>query len=93
LREVHIKVLEESENNMKECFGTIYPDVSQVQFGKEMVGKVFRFKIDTVGPFQRDRKLETDTKAWEECQQCELYRSCYDFSTGKLLMQQFMIQV
>lgn len=78
---------------MKECFGTIYPDITQIQFGKEMVGRVFRLRIDTVGPFQRDRSLETDVQAWEQCQQCELYRSCYDFSTGKLLMQQFMMQI
>jgi hypothetical protein len=78
---------------MKECFGTIYPDVSQIRFGKEMVGKVFRLKIDTVGPLHRDRKLEINIQAWEDCQQCELYRNCYDFSTGKLLMQQFMVQI
>jgi hypothetical protein len=78
---------------MKECFGTIYPDLTQFRFGKQMVGKVFQLKIDTFGPFQRDRNFETDIPAWDECQRCELYRSCYDFSTGKFLMQQFLIQV
>jgi hypothetical protein len=78
---------------MKECFGTIYPDVTQFQFGKQMDGKVFRLKIDTAGPFQRDRRLEADVEAWEQCQQCEFYRSCFDFSTGQFLIRQFAVQV
>lgn len=84
---------QEKENDMKDCFGTIYPDLSQIQFGREIAGKVFRLKIDTVGPFHRERQLEIDVRAWEDCQKCEMYRSCYDFSTGKLLMQQFMVQI
>jgi hypothetical protein len=81
------------ENDMKDFFGTIHPDVSQIQFGKEMTGKVFRLKIDTVGPFHRGRRLEIDLQAWEDCQQCKLYHSYYEFSIGKLLMQQFMVQI
>ena len=35
---------------MKSCFGTIYPDLEQFQFGKPMVGKVFQITVNTVGP-------------------------------------------
>lgn len=72
---------------MKPCFGRIYPDLTQVRFGREMAGKVFRLKVDTLGPLHRDRHLETDLKEWEDCQQCELFRSCYDLSNGRLAMQ------
>lgn len=73
---------------MKDCFGNIYPDLSQFRFGKELAGKVFRLKIDTLGPGHRDRHLETDLDQWQECLQCERFRDCYDLSTAKLAMQQ-----
>jgi hypothetical protein len=73
---------------MKDCFGTIYPDLSQFRFGKESVGKVFRLKIDTLGPGHRDRHLETDLVQWRDCMRCEEFRGCYDLSTAKMAMQQ-----
>lgn len=72
---------------MKDCFGTIYPDLAQFRFGKELPGKVFRLKIDTLGPGHRDRQLQVDMEQWQQCQSCELFRSCYDLSTAKLMMQ------
>ena len=73
---------------MKNCFGTLYPDITQLQFGKEIAGKVFRVRIDTLGGGQRDRLIESDLRQWQECQGCEVFRSCYDFSTAKLAVQQ-----
>lgn len=72
---------------MKTCFGTIFPDVSRIQFGRELAGKVFRFRIDSLGAFHRDRHLNCDLKEWADCQSCELYQSCFDFSNAKLTMQ------
>ena len=73
---------------MKECYGTIFPDMSQFRFGKELPGKVFRLRINTVGPGHRDRHLQVSLEQWQDCQQCELLRSCYDLSNAKLTMQQ-----
>jgi hypothetical protein len=73
---------------MKECYGTIYPDMSQFRFGKELPGKVFRMRIDTLGPGHRDRHLDADLPAWQACQECGEFRGCYDFSNAKLAMQQ-----
>jgi hypothetical protein len=72
---------------MKTCFGTIYPDLEYFQFGKPMNGKVFQIRVDTLGAGQRDRKLEIDVEAWQECRQCEDFRNCLDFSNAKLQMQ------
>jgi hypothetical protein len=72
---------------MKTCFGTIYPDLEKFQFGKPIVGKVFQICVDTVGPGQRARQLEIDLDAWQDCQKCEDFRSCFDFSGAKLQMQ------
>lgn len=72
---------------MRDCFGTIYPDFAQFHFGKEIAGKVFRVKIDTLGPGHRDRHLTADLPQWQTCQQCEEFRSCYNFSNAKLAVQ------
>ncbi len=53
--------------------------MSQFQFGKELTGRVFKVKIDTLGPGHRDRHLDADLPQWQACQQCEEFRSCYDF--------------
>jgi hypothetical protein len=72
---------------MKSCFGTIYPDLERLQFGKTLAGKVFQISIRSQGPGHRDRKLDIDLNAWQGCQQCEDFRNCYDFSMAKLEMQ------
>jgi hypothetical protein len=71
---------------MKSCFGTIYPDLEQPQIGKPLAGKVFKICIRSQGPGHRDRKLEIDLDAWHDCQKCEDFRNCFDFSTAKLGM-------
>ena len=60
---------------MKSCFGTIYPDLEKFQFNKELAGKVFSLRINTVGPFHRERRLGINTAEWEQCQGCELFRA------------------
>jgi hypothetical protein len=72
---------------MKTCFGTIYPDMENFQFGKPMIGKVFQIIVNTVGPGQRDRELNIDQNAWEECRQCADFQNCLDFSNAKLQMK------
>ena len=78
---------------MKDCFGTIYPDLKQLEFGKPLAGKVFQICISSRGPGHRDRTLDVDLKAWQACQQCEDFRNCYDFSTAKLEMQRVLLEV
>jgi len=75
---------------MKTCFGTIYPDVEQFQFGKPMSGEVFQIIVNTFGAGHRDRKLDIDVKAWEDCRQCEHFQNCLDFSNAKLQMQRVL---
>jgi hypothetical protein len=76
--------------NMKNCFGTIYPDLAQFQFGKPLAGKVFQICVDSRGSGHRDRKLDIDFNAWQECQQCQDFANCRDFSSAKLEMQRVL---
>jgi sulfatase maturation enzyme AslB (radical SAM superfamily) len=75
---------------MKSCFGDIYPDVERFQFGKPLAGKVFQISVNTLGPGHRDRKLDIDMEAWQECRQCEDFQNCFDFSSAKLQMQRVL---
>ena len=77
---------------MRSCFGTIYPDPSKRQFNKEIVGKIFRMHVNSLGPGHRDPHLEFELNEWEECQKCEFYQSCLDFSNAKLAMQRVMTE-
>jgi hypothetical protein len=76
---------------MKSCFGTIYPDLQQVDFGKRVNGKVFQIFIDTRGPGHRERKLDIDLAAWEDCRRCEDFQDCYQFSSARLEVQQALL--
>jgi hypothetical protein len=75
---------------MKTCFGTIYPDLVEFQFGKPMNGKVFRIIVNTVGPGHRERELNIDVNAWQDCRRCEDFQNCLDLSNAKLQMQRVL---
>ncbi len=77
----------EKEEHMKDCFGTIYPDLEHFQFGRPMIGKVFQIRVDSLGSGHRDRKLDIDEAAWRDCRRCEDFGNCYEFSNAKLQMQ------
>ena len=75
---------------MKNCFGTIYPDLAQFQFGKPLDGKVFQICVDSRGSGHRDRKLDINLNAWQDCQKCQDFANCRDFSSAKLEMQRVL---
>jgi hypothetical protein len=72
---------------MKQCFGKIYPDLARLEANKVIAGKVFKVRINLTGMMRQLPQLELDLAEWEDCQRCEQYRSCYDLSNGKILMQ------
>jgi len=78
---------------MKDCYGTIFPDMAQFRFGQELVGKVFKVKIDTIGPGHRDRHTSVDLQQWQACHRCEEFRSCYDFSIAQMAFQQAVAEI
>ena len=78
---------------MKTCFGTIYPDLENFQFGKPLNGKVFQITINTLGPGHRDRELNIDENAWQDCRQCEDFQNCLEFSNSKIQMQRVLMSL
>jgi len=78
---------------MRECFGKIYPDLSVLEVNKELEGKVFSVRLVSQGMMRQSPLFYSNVAEWEECQRCEVYRSCFDFSTGKLLMRQALARL
>jgi sulfatase maturation enzyme AslB (radical SAM superfamily) len=78
---------------MKSCFGNLYPDLSRVRYNQNLAGKVFRLRINSLGVAHQKPQLEIDFAAWEDCQHCDSYRSCYDLSNAKLAMQRAMMSL
>jgi hypothetical protein len=78
---------------MKECFGTIFPDLERLKFGQVAAGRVFKILVRSQGASHRERNLDVDVNAWNACQKCEDFRNCYDFSTAKLNMQRVILEL
>jgi hypothetical protein len=78
---------------MKACFGKIYPDLSRIEFNKEIAGKVFHLRIGSQGMMHQFPQLKPDLTEWEDCQHCESYRSCFDLSNAKLAIQQVVSRI
>lgn len=73
---------------MSDCFGNIYPDLTRVEYNKEIAGKVFSVSINSHGLVHERPRLKADMEAWEDCQKCERYQSCYDFSNARFALRQ-----
>ena len=72
---------------MKDYYGTIYPDLLKFRFDSDNDGKVFHARINTLGGLARQKQFTADQSAWEDCQKCELFGSCYDLSTASYIAQ------
>lgn len=93
IEEIHRSDRHSADAPAKSCFGTIFPNVDQIQFGQPAAGKVFTILVDTIGPGQRTRKLEIDEAAWDDCRLCDDFQNCYNFSLAKLEMQRVLVSL
>jgi hypothetical protein len=71
-----------------ECYGGMFPDLSQVRYNKPAEGVAFRVLITSLGIGVQGRDVEVKRDGWEHCVACERYRDCYDLSMAKLTLHQ-----
>jgi hypothetical protein len=69
-------------------YGSLFPDVSQLQFNKPNQGKVASIQIESHGIGIQNRGLSIDQQQWEACLKCDRFDDCYKLSIAKLMMQQ-----
>ena len=77
-------------SNSAKCFGGMFPDLTRLQEGGAVEGKTFAVLVASQG--QQSRKLEMKREECEKCAQCPEYRTCYDFSLAKLVMNWVLMQ-
>ncbi len=50
-------------------------------------GQVFTVTLRSQGIGIQSKEIATDLEAWEQCEECEQFRSCYDLSVGRLALE------
>lgn len=73
-------------NEQKRCYGGMFPDWSAPQNAEKLSGKVISARVTSFGIGVQERSSQVDWDAWDKCQQCEVYRSCYDLSLARTLL-------
>jgi hypothetical protein len=70
----------------KECFGKVFPDLDRLEFNKQLKSEVFSVNLRSQGIGIQGRQIDTDHEAWDRCQDCESFRSCYDLSMARFVL-------
>ena len=68
------------------CYGAMFPDLTQLEHNIPCKGKVFTVVVRTSGIGNQGDVVETDYAAWEDCQRCLSYTSCYDLCMAKIAL-------
>jgi len=70
------------------CYGRIFPDLAQLDTNTPLKGQVFTVLLESSGMFVQRRSISVNAAAWDACQRCPDYRSCYDLSLAHFLLAQ-----
>ena len=76
--------------NHPDCYGTLFPDFTRLKYKQKLEGQAFTLLVVSSGTGAQGRSLEVKTEAWEKCVMCPDYRTCYDLSLAKLLMNNML---
>jgi len=69
-----------------ECYGTMFPELSEVTFNTPHEGKAFTVQVNSGGMGATDRHSSVKMKEWDDCTECPAYRTCYDLCAAKTLL-------
>lgn len=78
-------------NTHPDCYGKMFPDFTQLKRAEKLEGQAFTARVTGVGTGAQGRSLEVTAEAWEKCVACPDYRTCYDLSLAKLLMNNVLM--
>ena len=74
------------------CYGTMFPDLEELAYNIPCRGQAFTVLVTRSGIGVQASDVQVDCAAWEACQQCPSYASCYDLSMAKLARRQALTQ-
>jgi hypothetical protein len=73
-------------SSFAECYGTMFPDFTRLKHKEPLEGQAFTALVVGSGMGAQGRNLEVKREGWGKCVEGPDYRTCYDLSVGKLLM-------
>jgi len=77
---------ETAMNNHSNCYGSLFPDFTALKHNQPLASQAFSALVTSRGIGVQSRKLEVNPEGWEKCVRRPDYRTCYDLSLGKLVM-------
>jgi hypothetical protein len=77
--------------NGQACYGTMFPDFTVLKRQEKLKGQAFTALVVSSGTGAQGRELELKGDAWAKCVECPDYRTCYDLSVAKLLMNHVLM--
>ena len=77
-----------TDQQHKDCFGTMFPDDLHLRENVPNKGKVFTVIIERVGGMMRgDRSIGADIQEWDDCRACPEFESCYRLCLAKAALE------
>ena len=74
-------------NSYPECYGKMFPSIVEFAHNKNVMGRVFEYRLDYTGLAAQTRDAIVDRKAWQGCSECPQMDGCYRLSMGTMLME------
>jgi len=74
-----------------QCYGTMFPDLSQLNVNRFTEGKAFSVFVEKVGCGVQRREMHVKREEWEKCEDCESLDGCYRLSEAKALLWQGLL--
>jgi len=76
-----------------ECYGTMFPDLSRLEYNRPCKGKAFTALATSQGIGVQSRSLTVDEEQWDACQKCPVCRSCYDLCMARVSLRSALERV
>lgn len=77
--------------DLRDCYGKLFPRLTRLKRGEQQEGQAFSAVITGTGTGAQGRNLAVKTEARLKCSDCADYRSCYELSVAKMLMNQVLM--
>lgn len=78
-------------HNEPGCYGKMFPDFTQLKRKELLESQAFTALMVGSGTGAQGRSLEVKREAWDKCVSCPDYRTCYDLSMARLMMNNILM--
>jgi len=77
-----------SQEDHKNCYGTMFPSTLHTEADRRITGKAFWLELNRIGGiFAWDRRVGVDIPQWDDCTACSEFEDCYKLCLGRLALE------